>query len=386
MRVGRTTSSLLAIAVLATIGAAGSGAGAATSTVKKAAAVKKAAVTTATTKPSTPSSTKAVATTTPTTVAPTTTAKPSGSITVYSGRNEALVKPILEEFTADTGIKVNFRAGDSGALGAQILTEGNASPADVFFSQDAGALGAVSKAGLFDPIPTSLTNRVANGFRAKDNRWVGVSGRLRVVIYNPAQASPPPPTIDDVLDEQWKGRIGFAPTNASWQSFVTALRVVRGEAAAKTWLVKFKANNPKAYASNGAVRDAVNKGEVAIGLINHYYFYEKIGVETRAAVVARNHYFKNGDLGGLMNVAGVGVLRTSENKPAAMKLVDYLLSPKAQTYFAEKTYEYPLISSVSAVSDIPKLSTLNPPDVDLSDLDSLAATQELLAGTGLLTR
>jgi iron(III) transport system substrate-binding protein len=395
MTLGRTTSSFVGIAVLAIALAAGSGAPAlgATAPTKTA---KKSVAKAASSKGSIPATTRAPSTSKPTTIAPTTvapttavpptTAKPSGSITVYSGRNEALVKPILEQFTADTGIKVNFRAGDSGALGAQILTEGKASPADIFFSQDAGALGAVSKAGLFDALPTSLTERVAKGFRAKDNRWVGVSGRLRVVIYNPSLASPPPPTIDDVLDEKWKGKIGFAPTNASWQSFVTALRVVRGEAAAKAWLVKFKANNPKAYSGNAVVRDAVNKGEVAIGLINHYYFYEKIAVETRAEVVAKNQYFKNGDLGGLMNVAGVGVLKTSENKPAALKLVDYLLSRKAQTYFAEKTYEYPLISSVAAVADIPQLSTVNPPDVDLSDLDSLAATQELLASTGLLTR
>ncbi len=328
--------------------------------------------------------TTAAATTTPSTS--TVAAKASGSITVYSGRNEALIKPILQQFTWDTGIKVNFRAGDSGTLGAQILTEGGASPADVFFSQDAGALGAVSKAKLFDQLPTDLISRVAKGFRADDRRWVGISGRLRVVVYNPTLAPAPPTKIDDVLDPSWKGRIGYAPTNASWQSFVTALRIARGEASAKEWLVKFKANDPKAYSGNGVVRDAVNNGDVAIGLINHYYIYEKMGVETRAKVVVKNQYLGNGDIGGLMNVAGVGVLRTSNNKPAALALVDYLLSEKAQRYFAQSTYEYPLISSVSAVSDIPQLSTLKPPVMDLTDLDSLAKTQELLANVGLLTR
>lgn len=315
-----------------------------------------------------------------------TTAKPTGSITVYSGRSEALIKPILEQFTADTGITVQFRAGDSGALGAQLLTEGKASPADVFFSQDAGALGAVAKAGLLDALPSSLTSRVSPAYAAKDGKWVGVSGRVRVVVYNPTAAPNPPTTIDEVVDPRWKGKIGFAPTNASWQSFVTALRVVRGESAAKTWLEKFKANDPKPYNGNGPVRDAVNSGEIALGLINHYYIYEKIAAEGAAKVVAKNQFLAPGDVGGLVNVAGVGVLSSAKNKPAALALVDYLLSTKAQTYFAEKTYEYPLISSVQPSVDIPKLATLKPPAIDLSDLDSLEKTQNLLAQVGLLTK
>jgi iron(III) transport system substrate-binding protein len=315
-----------------------------------------------------------------------TTLKPSGSITVYSGRNEALVKPILDEFTADTGITVQFRAGDSGALGAQLLTEGKASPADVFLSQDAGALGAVSKAGLLDKLPTSITSRVPAAFAAKDATWVGVSGRVRVVIYNPTLAPTPPTSIDQVVDPKWKGKIGYAPTNASWQSFVTALRVLRGEAGAKTWLEQFKANDPKAYASNGAVRDAVNSGGIALGLINHYYLFEKIKADGADKVVAKNQYLTNGDPGGLVNVAGVGVLTSSKNKPAAVALAAYLLDDKAQKYFADKTYEYPLVSSVAPSVEVPALATLKPPSIDLSNLDSLEKTQDLLAQVGLLTK
>jgi iron(III) transport system substrate-binding protein len=322
----------------------------------------------------------------PAATTPATTAKPSGSITVYSGRNEALVKPILDQFTADTGITVGFRAGDSGTLGAQLLTEGKSSPADVFFSQDAGALGAVSRAGLLDKLSATAIGRVPAAYAAKDATWVGVSGRVRVIVYNPSLAPTPPATIDEVIDPKWKGKIGFAPTNASWQSFVTALRVLRGETAAKTWLDKFKANDPKPYNSNGAVRDAVNGGEISLGLINHYYIYEKIAAEGAAKVVAKNQYLTGGDVGGLVNVAGVGVLSSSKNKPAALALVDYLLSEKAQKYFAEKTYEYPLIASVSPSVDVPKLDSLKPPAIDLSDLDSLEKTQNLLASVGLLTK
>ncbi len=312
--------------------------------------------------------------------------KPTGTITVYSGRNEALVKPILEQFTADTGVKVEFRAGDSGELGAQLLTEGKASPTDVFFSQDAGALGAVSKEKLLDELPADVIETVPEAYAATDGTWVGVSGRLRVIVYNPTLAPDVPDTIDGLLDPKWKGKIGFAPTNASWQSFVTALRVLRGEDGAKKWLTAFAAQQPKAYSGNALVRDGVNGGEVALGLVNHYYLYEKIAKEGADKVVAKNKYLAANDPGGLLNVAGVGVLSSSDNKPAALALVRYLLSEKGQTYFAEKTFEYPLREGVSPVVDVPALSTLKPPAIDLSDLDSLAETQELLATTGLLTK
>lgn len=319
----------------------------------------------------------------PATTAP---AKASGSITVYSGRSEALVKPFFEQFTAATGVQVNVRYGDSGALAAQLLTEGRASPADVFFSQDAGALGAVAKAKLLAPLAQTQLDKVAPTYRAVDTTWVGVSGRVRVIVYDPAQVPAAPTTIDEVLDPKWKGKVGFAPSNASWQSFVTALRVVRGETAAADWLTRFAANSPKSYSGNGAVRDAANSGEVALGLINHYYLYEKIAKDGADKVTAKNAFMAAGDVGNLVNVAGVAVLSTSKNATAAMALVDYLLSDPAQKFFAEKTYEYPLSGSTTAMAGLPPLVTMKPPALDLSDLDSIATTQEALAKAGLLTK
>ncbi|HAP75237.1 MAG TPA: iron ABC transporter substrate-binding protein [Acidimicrobiaceae bacterium] len=317
--------------------------------------------------------------------APDSTAAASGSITVYSGRSEELVMPLLEQFTAATGIEVEFRGGDSGELAAQLLTEGDASPADVFFSQDAGALGAVENAGLFTALPSELLEIVPAAYESDAGMWVGTSGRVRVLVVNPELVPDAPTTIDELLDPQWKGKIGFAPTNASWQAFVTGLRVLRGDDGAREWLEGFAANEPVAYEKNGAVRDAVNAGEVALGLVNHYYLYELIAAEGQDAVVAVNQFMAAGDPGGLVNVAGVGVLASSDNQAAALALVEFLLSEEGQTYFANNTYEYPLREGVSPQADLPALADLAPPALDLTELDSLAETQEMLAEVGLLT-
>lgn len=308
----------------------------------------------------------------------------TGTITVYSGRSEKLVADLYTSFSADTGIGVEVRYGDSGELAGQILTEGSASPADVFFSQDAGALGAVSQVGLFATLPTSILDRVPSEFSSPIGHWVGTSGRVRVIVYNPTLVPTPPASIDELLDPSWKGKIGFAPTNASWQSFVTALRVIRGEDAAREWLQGFADNDPVAYEKNGAVRDAVNAGEVSLGLVNHYYLFEKIAAEGADAVVAENQYLP-GDIGGLVNVAGAGVLAESGNRRAAQCLVSYFVSDTGQQYFVDESFEYPLVDGVAPVDGQPAFDELDPPAIDLSDLSSIAATQELLADVGLLT-
>ncbi len=321
----------------------------------------------------------------PTTAAsPTATPKPSGSITIYSGRGESLVKPLFEQFTKDTGIQVNVKYGDSAQLATLLAEEGSASPADVFFPQDAGALGAITKAGLFEQLPEATLAKVPAEYRAKDGTWVGVSGRARVIVYNTAlQPGDLPTSVKQLTDPKWKGKVGWAPTNGSFQAFVTALRKLEGEAAAEKWLRDMIANDVKVYKDNRAIVTAVAAGEVQLGLVNHYYLWGFIR-DQGEGFAARNHYTAAGDPGTLINVAGVGLLKSSKNKPAAQAFIDYLLSEAAQKYFVEQTFEYPLVQGLAADPRLPALSTLRPPAIDLSDLDDLQGTLALLRKVGAL--
>lgn len=308
------------------------------------------------------------------------------SLVVYSGRNENLVGPLLERFTKATGIKVTPRYGDSAELAATLLEEGSRTPASVFFSQDAGALGALQDAQRLEKLPDSTLSLVPSRYRSATGAWVGVSGRARVLAYNTDAyaAADLPTSVLDLVRPEFKGKVGFVPTNASFQAMVTALRVTLGEAKTKAFLVAFKANDPKAYDRNAQLAEAVDKGEVPLGLLNHYYLYERADeVGGVGKLHARNHFFAPGDAGSLVNVAGVGVLKGKADTRTAA-LLAFLLGKEAQTYFAEETHEYPLVGGVAPVAEgLPALASVKGPEIDLSELHSLTATLALLDEVGL---
>lgn len=307
----------------------------------------------------------------------------SQTLTIYSGRSEEFIAPFLEAFTAETGIAVDARYGDSAALAAQILEEGENSPADLFLSQDAGSLGAVSAAGLLAKLSDATLGKVSTEYRSPSQDWVGITGRARVFVYSPDRVSEKPTSIDDLLDSSWNQRIGIAPTNASFQAFISALIQVRGEAAAETWLNGVKANNPKFYEKNSQIVEAVDAGQIDLGLTNHYYLWEvaeDLGRDINAAI----DFFAPGDLGNLVNVSGAGILNTSKNKDGATALIDFLLSDGTQKGFVEDTHEYSLLLPDLAPGYMPKLSEIRSPAVDLSTLSDLRRTQQLLIKVGLI--
>ncbi|MFC8851133.1 iron ABC transporter substrate-binding protein [Micromonospora sp. NPDC057141] len=308
-------------------------------------------------------------------------------LTIYSGRSETLVKPVLEKFEKSSGVTVDVRYGSTAQMAAQLLEEGQRSPADVFFAQDAGALGAVTKAGLFAALPQDLLDRVPAAYRAAGGQWVGVSGRSRVLAYNADQVTKDqlPKSVFELTDPKWKGRVGVAPTNGSFQAFVTALRVQHGDAKAKEFLTGLKANEPQIREGNVQIIADIDAGKLAAGLVNHYYVYElaKERGGDASTLKAQLHFFPDGDTGGLVNAAGVGLLTRAGTDPDARALVDYLLGAEAQTHFATQTFEYPLTAGVPAAPGLPQLADLAAPKIDLNDLDTLDATVAMIKETGL---
>lgn len=306
------------------------------------------------------------------------------TLTVYSGRSESLIAPILQQFTDETGVQVQVRYGNTAEMAAVILEEGDNSPADVYIAQDAGALGALAQEGRLMPLPSDILARVPAEFRSDDGLWVGLSGRARVLVYNTELLTEEdlPASILDLANPEWAGRVGWAPTNASFQAHVTAMRLLLGDDAVRSWLESMVANGAIPYDGNTAVVQAVIDGEVQVGLVNHYYLYGFLA--DNPDVPAVNYYFPGGDPGALVNVAGAGIVSTSDHPGLAQRLILYLLGNHAQEYFATETYEYPLVAGIEPSVELRPLAEIEVPAIDLSDLSDLQSTLELLSETGAI--
>jgi len=308
------------------------------------------------------------------------------AFTLYSGRDEALVQPLIDQFEERSGITVDVRYGNTAELGALLLEEGDATPAQVFLAQDAGALGALSNADLFATLPAETTDAVPAGFTSTDDTWVGVTGRARVIAYDSEamSAADVPASVDAFTDPSWAGKFGIAPTNASFQAFVTAYRVLNGEKAADEWVAAIAANSPVIFDNNRAILAAVNDGVIEAGLLNHYYWFAMAAETGEENMRAQLSYPEAGDAGAIVNVAGAGLLAGAAEDADALEFIDYLVGAEAQQYFVDETFEYPLIAGIDAPAGLPALDSLVNPDLDLSDLETLEDTQTLLGKHGLI--
>jgi iron(III) transport system substrate-binding protein len=306
-------------------------------------------------------------------------------VTVYSGRSEELIGPLLERFSEETGIDVGVRYGGTASLAALLLEEGDRTDADLFIAQDAGALGAVQRAGLFADLDAGVLDLVPETYRSPSGQWIGVSGRARVVVYNTEALTPEelPSSILDFTDERWDGRIGWAPTNGSFQAWLTALRVAEGEDAARAWLEGIEGNRATAYSNNTSIVEAVGRGEVDVGFVNHYYLYRFLA-EEGDDFPARNHFTGPGDAGTLVNVAGAGVIADSDASDEAVELLEFLLSMESQAYLSGENFEYPLVEGVETSVELTPLSEIVPVAIDLNDLEDLEGTLALLQDAGVL--
>lgn len=309
------------------------------------------------------------------------TAVAAETITVYSGRNENLIAPLFDRFTAATGIEVQARYGETAELAATLFEEGEATPAQVFVSQDAAALGALAAEGRLTPLPDDVVGRIPTIYRDPEGRWVGLSGRARVLVYNTRQTSPDalPASLDEVGDPRYRGRFGLAPLNASFQAQIAAYHALEGREATADLLARLAANQPKIFPNNGAIVQAAIAGEIDFGLVNHYYLWRALEEDPEAP--ARNYFQPGGGASSFVNVAGVGVLRES---PQALELVRFLVSDEAQRYFAEETFEYPLAPGVEPPVELEPLASLDPAEIDFRQVSAvIEETLELIRASGL---
>jgi iron(III) transport system substrate-binding protein len=304
-------------------------------------------------------------------------------LTIYSGRSEEFIAPFFAEWEQQTGITLNIRYGDSAELAAQILEEGSNSPADLFLSQDAGSLGAVAEAGLYTKLSGEIASAIPATYVAANRNWVGITGRARVFAFAPDRVKVLPVSVTDLTKIEYKNQIGIAPTNASFQAFLTALIENKGVDFAKNWLKGLQANGVKIYAKNSAIVEAIDKGEISIGLVNHYYIWE-VSEGLGRAMNVKNGFFAPGDLGNLINVSGAGVLASSKKYAAAEDLINFLTSAASQARFVTDTHEYSLIAGAAAPAGVPALDQIGAPTVDLASLKNIQATQDLLIEVGLL--
>jgi len=330
----------------------------------------------------------AAETTSPETTGPETTAATGGetcTVTVYSGRGEDLVAPVITAFTDATGIKTEVRYGNSAEMLLLIEEEGDNTPADVYYAQGAGFLGTLSEAGRFAELsPETMARLTDANLGSPNGDWVGLTGRARTAVYNTDRLTEAdlPDSILDFTDPKWKGRIGYAPTNASFQDHVTAMRYLLGEDATGEWLEGLLANDVVAYEGNSAILDAVAAGEVEVGLTNHYYLYRNLA-EDPAFPVA-NKYYSDGDPGALVNIAGAGVLSSTDCPESSAALIDYLLSVEAQEYFTTANFELPVVADVEPPEGLPTIDSLILPVFDLNLLLDLQGTVDLLIDKGAL--
>jgi iron(III) transport system substrate-binding protein len=308
----------------------------------------------------------------------------ASSITVYSGRDQELIEPLLDAFTEATGIDVEAKYDKSANLALLIQTEGDNSPADVFISQSPGALGLLAGEDRLATLDSAITGLVDSGFAASDNTWVGITGRLRVLVYNSELVDPAdlPISVLDLVDPKYDGQVAVAPGNGSFQDFVTAMRNELGEDATREWLEGMAANNSPNQPKNSAIVEAVGRGEHAMGLVNHYYNLRAL--EADPSVVSVNHFFPTNDVGSLVIVTGGAVLESSDAQDAGAQLLEFLLSESAQSDFVTGTQEYPLLPGVAAPEGLPSLEGYTADTINYELLgDGLRGTIELIQESGI---
>ncbi len=308
-----------------------------------------------------------------------------GGITVYNAQHESLTKEWIDAFTAETGIKVTVRQGSDTEMSNQIIQEGEASPADVFLTENSPAMTQVENAGLFADVDQATVEQVPAEFRPSTGKWTGIAARSTVLVYDKNKISEDklPKSMLDLANPEWKGKWAASPTGADFQAIVSALLELKGEAATDAWLAGMK-ENFKAYKGNSTAMKAVNAGEVDAALIYHYYYYGDQADTGENSNNVTPYYFKNQDPGAFLSVSGGGVLKSSKNAADAQAFLKFITGKQGQEILKNGTsFEYPVGSQVEANKALVPIKDLEAPTVDPAKLNSTQVT-DLMTKAGLL--
>jgi len=311
---------------------------------------------------------------------------PGTTITLYNGQHEQTTARLVAGFEKQTGIKVKVRSDDEDVLGNQILQEGSSSPADVFYTENTPVLEDLQEKGLLAPIAPSTMAAVPAKYSSPQGDWVGVSARVSVLVYNTSLIKPSelPSSILELAQPQWKGKVGFAPSETDFQPLVTAITKLDGVAAAEKWLKGLQANS-KVYPDNETVVAQVNNGESTVGIINHYYWYRLRDEVGASGMHSALHYYAPHDPGYLLNVSGAAVLKSSSQQAAAQRFVAFIVSKAGQEILAHShSYEYPIGSGVLSAQPLKPFDQLQLAPVTIADLGNGHAPLELEQKLGLL--
>lgn len=306
------------------------------------------------------------------------------ALTIYSGRTENLVGPLLEDFAEQTGIDIDVRYGDSAQLALLLAEEGDSTSADVFYAQNPGAVAFLGDEGMLQTLPQDTLDLVDPAFRSDAGAWVGITGRQRVLVYNTELVAEEdlPGSVFELTDPRYEGMVGVAPQNGSFQDFVSAMVLSEGEDRTLEWLDGLAENGARTYGNNNAIVDAVARGEVEMGLVNHYYNYRFLAEDP--SLPSRNHHFPSGDIGNLVITSSASIIEGTDRPDQAQQLVEFLLSVDAQEYFRDRTFEYPMRRDMEPSDELPPLDPGSLPEVTFDALgDTLERTTELIARSGL---
>jgi iron(III) transport system substrate-binding protein len=314
------------------------------------------------------------------------------TITLYNGQHEQTANGLVTAFEKQTGITVKIQNDDEDTLANLIAVQGGHSPADVIYTENSPALEFLQSKGLLAPVDKSTLAQVPSQYSSPQGDWLGVSARVSVIIYNPSMISKSqlPTSVLQLANPEYKGKLAFAAGETDFQPIVTSVLKAYGQTATLSWLNGIKANAASHIVpDNETIADEVNRGVVAFGVINQYYWYRLAAEVGTSNMHSQLAYFAPHDPGYVIDVSGAAVIKSSKHLAAAEKFLAFLVSKQGQGIIArasgtEQSYEYPLANGVTTSASETPFDQLQPYPMTVAELGDGETAIALLRQVGLL--